>query len=106
MRTILRTRRRTVGVGSLVGVLALSACASSSGSGAKRLSAATGDPCPTSPVAIVVTVNQWADIVNRLAGRCGRVEAIVTSSSADPHDYEPTPADAAAFEDADLVVEN
>jgi zinc/manganese transport system substrate-binding protein len=57
-------------------------------------------------VSIVVSVDQWSDIVSRLAGACGRVVTIVASSSADPHDYEPTPADAAAFEDADLAVEN
>jgi zinc/manganese transport system substrate-binding protein len=106
MRTILRTARRVVGVEWAVGVLALTACASSGRSGAPPPSGVGGGSCPTSPVSIVVTVDQWGDIVSRLAGVCGRVVTIVASSAADPHDYEPTPADAAAFEDADLVVEN
>ena len=104
MRTILRTARLRVAVGCAVGVLAVPGCGSSARSGAPA--ASTGEPCPITPVPIVVTVNQWGDVVGRLAGRCGRVTTIVTSSTADPHDYEPTPADAAAFEDAALVVVN
>jgi zinc/manganese transport system substrate-binding protein len=105
MRTILRTRRGVSG-GWAVGVLALAltACASS-GRGGTPPPAAAG-ACPTAPVSIVVTVDQWGDIVNRLAGACGRVTTIFASSSADPHDYEPSPADAASFEDAALVVVN
>jgi zinc/manganese transport system substrate-binding protein len=51
-------------------------------------------------------VSQWSDIVQRLAGPCSEVTTILSSSSIDPHDYEPTPADLARFEDAQLVVEN
>ena len=56
-------------------------------------------------VPVVVTVDQWGDIVEQLAGDCGDVTTIIKGSSADPHDYEPTPADIAAFTDAKLVVD-
>lgn len=82
---------------------ALAACSSSSGRGAN------GKPkgaCPTAPVAIVVSVDQWGDVVDQLAGDCGDVTTIFKSSSADPHDYEPTPADSAKFTGAKLVVVN
>src|SRR5947199_10843711 len=62
--------------------------------------------CPTAPVPVVVSVDQWGDIVHQLAGDCGAVTTIFTSSSADPHDYEPTPADIAKFTGAQLVVVN
>ena len=49
---------------------------------------------------------QWGDIVGDLAGACGKVTTIISGTSVDPHDYEPTPSDLAAFTDADLVVVN
>jgi zinc/manganese transport system substrate-binding protein len=68
--------------------------------------ASAGGDCPGEKVPIVVTVDQWADIVSDLAGDCGEVTTIIKGTSADPHDYEPTPADAAKFNDAKLVVLN
>lgn len=84
----------------LVGTGALAACSSNDTNATPK-----GD-CPTAPLPIVVSVDQWGDIVDRLAGDCGDVTTIVKSSSADPHDYEPTPADNADFTGAKLVVVN
>jgi len=67
--------------------------------------AAAGD-CPTKPVEVVVSVDQWGDIVNNLGGACARVTTVLASSSVDPHDYEPAPSDAALFQGAQLVVIN
>jgi zinc/manganese transport system substrate-binding protein len=67
--------------------------------------AAAGD-CPTAPVDVVVSVDQWGDIVSELGGACTDVKTVLASSSVDPHDYEPSPADAASFADARLVVVN
>ena len=67
--------------------------------------APTGD-CPTGPVPVVVTVDQWGDIVKSLGGDCIDLTTIITGSSADPHDYEPTPSDGAKFDGAELVVMN
>lgn len=62
--------------------------------------------CPVPAVRVVVSVDQWGDIVGALAGRCGDVTTIIAGSSVDPHDYEPTPGDTAAFGRAQLVVRN
>lgn len=62
--------------------------------------------CPSAPIDVVVTVNQWGNIVEQLAGDCAAVKTIISGTTADPHDYEPAPADIAAFADALLVVEN
>jgi zinc/manganese transport system substrate-binding protein len=62
--------------------------------------------CPTAPVAVVVSVDQWGDIVSELGGGCANVKTVLASSSVDPHDYEPSPADAASFTGAKLVVIN
>ncbi|HEX2286796.1 MAG TPA: zinc ABC transporter substrate-binding protein [Mycobacterium sp.] len=85
----------------------LAACSS----GADQPTAATttaeaGGECPTTPVHVVVSVDQWGDIVSELGGQCADVTTVLASSSVDPHDYEPAPTDAAKFEGAQLVVIN
>ncbi|NBP84093.1 MAG: hypothetical protein EBU54_02335 [Mycobacteriaceae bacterium] len=62
--------------------------------------------CPTAPVDVVVSVDQWGDIVSELGGACAAVTTVLASSSIDPHDYEPAPADAASFSGAQLIVVN
>jgi zinc/manganese transport system substrate-binding protein len=55
---------------------------------------------------VVVSVDQWGDIVNDLGGACATVTTVLASSAVDPHDFEPAPKDAAVFEGAKLVVVN
>jgi hypothetical protein len=62
--------------------------------------------CPTTPVEVVVSVDQWGGIVSELGGACAKVTTLLASSSVDPHDYEPSPADAVKFSGAQLVVVN
>jgi len=77
----------------------------SSNSESTNSSAPAGD-CPEQPIQVVVSVDQWGDIVEQLAGDCATVTTVIESSKVDPHDYEPTTGDAAKFGDADLVVIN
>lgn len=94
---------RVVGSALLAVPLALAGCA-----GQDRPEATTADPgtCPTEPVSVVVSVDQWGDIVSQLGGACATVDTVVASSSVDPHDFEPSPADAVKFAGAQLVVLN
>ncbi|MCZ8378190.1 zinc ABC transporter substrate-binding protein [Mycobacterium sp. CPCC 205372] len=62
--------------------------------------------CPTDPVSVVVSVDQWGDIVSELGGQCAKVTTVLAGSAVDPHDFEPAPKDAALFEDAQLIVIN
>ena len=106
------SRRRLIGVAAavvaLVAPLGLSACSSNetSDTGASSTSAAASGGCPATPVNVVVSVDQWGDIVSELGGECAKVTTVLASSSVDPHDYEPSPADAATFANAQLVVVN
>lgn len=86
---------------------ALSACGSSSepASSSEPSTVAAGD-CPATPVDVVVSVDQWGDVVSQLGGACANVTTVLASSSVDPHDYEPAPSDAALFDGAQLVVIN
>ncbi|MCV7137041.1 zinc ABC transporter substrate-binding protein [Mycobacterium hodleri] len=92
---------------------ALAACSSgqtapsdSSSADAAAASTTASAACPTAPVDVVVSVDQWGDIVSELGGACANVKTILASSSVDPHDYEPSPADAASFAGAKMVVVN
>jgi zinc/manganese transport system substrate-binding protein len=62
--------------------------------------------CPVTPIEVVVSVDQWGDVVRRLAGDCAVVTTIVDSAAGDPHEFEPTPSAVAAFDRADVVVVN
>jgi zinc/manganese transport system substrate-binding protein len=103
---------RRIGVGALLvgGLLLGTACGSSDGagsaSGGPSPTTVAGDPCPVESIRVVVSVNQWGDVVQQLGGRCTEVTTIINGGDVDPHDFEPTPADSAAFEKADLVVVN
>ena len=87
----------------LAAPLGLGAC---SQDGERTQSTADAGDCPATPVDVVVSVDQWGDIVSELGGDCARVTTVLASSAVDPHDYEPTPSDAAKFEGARLVVVN
>ncbi len=96
-------RKSIAGLATMTAVITFLAGCSSVGSEAR---AKSKDACPTAPVPVVVSVDQWGGIVDQLAGDCGALTTIIKSSSTDPHGYEPTPADTAAFENAKLVVQN
>ncbi|VBA45386.1 metal ABC transporter solute-binding protein, Zn/Mn family [Mycobacterium attenuatum] len=98
----------TAAVIALIAPLGLSACSSRDGGKTAESSttAAAGGGCPTTPVNVVVSVDQWGDIVRDLGGECAQVTTVLASSSVDPHDFEPSPADAATFAKAQLVVVN
>ena len=52
----------------------------------------------------VTTTQVWADVASSVLNR--EVEAVISNASTDPHDYEPTAADHAKINSADLVVAN
>ncbi len=55
---------------------------------------------------IVAAENFWGSIAQQVGGSAVSVTAVITNPAADPHDYEPTPADARAMAGADLVIVN
>jgi zinc/manganese transport system substrate-binding protein len=101
---------RARGAAAVLAVLAgltAAACTAASGAGSRPVTT-SGDAahCPGDVVDVVVSVSQWSDLARRLGGDCTTVTTVLASSAVDPHDYEPKPADIAAFEKADLVVLN
>ena len=100
-----RRTRPTVLAIAATGALVLSACGSEDGSG-PTTSSGNADACPGEVVDVVVSVGQWGDVVEALGGDCASVTTVIDSVAVDPHDFEPTTSDIAAFEEADLVVLN
>jgi zinc/manganese transport system substrate-binding protein len=60
----------------------------------------------TRPLTAVATTSAWGSILSQLGGDRVRTYTLIKNPNADPHDYEPTPADARALSLASLVVEN
>jgi len=58
------------------------------------------------PLTAVATTSAWGSLLGQLGGDRVRTYSLITNPNTDPHDYEPTPADARALAVARLVVEN
>lgn len=80
----------------LVALLIATACAS----GAVSVSSKPGDSLA------VATTNVWGSVLAQLGGARVHSTSIITNPDTDPHDYEPTPADARSMASASLIVEN
>ena len=57
-------------------------------------------------VSIVASTNVYADIAKNVAGKYGDVQAVIKNSATDPHDFEPTTADAKNLTTANIIVAN
>lgn len=55
---------------------------------------------------VVASTDVWGSVAQAVAGDDARVSSIITSGSADPHSFEPSPANAAQLADASIVVYN
>lgn len=105
--SVLITSPRRVAAALLLATpFALVACGGGDDGAAGASKTSDAPPCPVTPVEVVVSVDQWGDIVSELGGACANVTTLLASSSVDPHDYEPSPADAAEFGRAQLIVVN
>lgn len=58
------------------------------------------------PLEVVAAESAWGSLVAQLGGSHVHVTSLVRSPDADPHDYEPTAADARRLATADLTVVN
>lgn len=57
-------------------------------------------------VDVVATISAWGSILGQLGGAHVHEHSIITNPNADPHDYEPTPADGRAIATARLLLTN
>lgn len=87
-------------------VLAVAGCSDGDSGNGAAVRSGDATACPGEVVDVVVSVGQWGDMVERLGGDCATVTTVVASAAVDPHSFEPSTADVAAFSDAELVVVN
>ncbi|MGB7796959.1 MAG: zinc ABC transporter substrate-binding protein [Pseudonocardiaceae bacterium] len=85
---------------TLAGLLAGCATGTPTGSGP------AGQSSGSAKIAVVAAENFWGSVAAQVGGEHVAVRSIVASPSTDPHDYEPTPADARALATAQYVIEN
>jgi zinc/manganese transport system substrate-binding protein len=55
---------------------------------------------------VAASINAWGSILEQLGGTHVHATSIITNPDTDPHDYEPTPADARVIANSKLFVEN
>src|SRR5450755_1204920 len=90
---------RTAGVASLGLTLAVvSGCATSAHSKTTDLEGV--------PLHVVAAENFWGSIATQLGGTKVDVESVITNPDTDPHDYDPSAADARDIANANVVIEN
>ena len=62
--------------------------------------------CPTTPVSVLAVENFYASLVNEIGGQCVNTTTILSDPDADPHEFQPTAADARSYQGAQLVIED
>ena len=91
-------------------VMALTGCgtnAASSTDAQGGLESGSGANSPAGrALHVVAAENFWGSIASQLGGDHVQVTSVISSPDADPHDYEPTPADARLFADSRYVILN
>lgn len=70
------------------------------------LSGCSNNKKESSGIKIITTTNVYSDIAKNIVGKYGTAIAIIQKSSVDPHDFEPTTADAKNLSSANIVVSN
>lgn len=97
MQNIKSKITKFISIIGLVGLLALvtTACAN------KKEAASQSDK-----ISIITTTNVYSDIAKNIVGKYGTATAIIDKSSVDPHDFDPTTADAKKLTKANIIVAN
>jgi zinc/manganese transport system substrate-binding protein len=67
---------------------------------------ATVGAATQSGIQVVAAENFWGSLAAQLGGRRVHVTSVITSPATDPHDYEPTAADARTIAGAQMVIVN
>src|SRR5262249_30771477 len=98
---MLGRRRAVQTAGALCVAMALAGCGTS-----PTNSSSTSGQQAAPKMSVVATINAWGSIASQLGGDKVTETSIITNPDTDPHDYEPTPADARTVADAKVFVAN
>ncbi|KFJ06489.1 metal ABC transporter solute-binding protein, Zn/Mn family [Bifidobacterium tsurumiense] len=67
---------------------------------------ANADSTSSSPISVVASVNQWGSLAEQIGGDDVKVTSILSTTTVDAHDFEPTAADIATLQDSAVAVLN
>lgn len=67
---------------------------------------ATDETTAAGNISIVASINQWGTLAQQIGGKAVTATSIITSTSAEAHDYEPTTSDIAKIQTADIIIVN
>lgn len=96
--------RVVVCVVAALGLVACSACSWGSTASAGKSPSATADE--SEPITVVASLNQWGSLAAVIGGDNVKVSSILSSTTADAHDFEPTAQDIKKLHGADVVLVN
>ena len=97
-------KRVAAGAAALMMVAGLAACGNSNAGGASSQSANSNSA--DDKITVVASINQWGSVAKDLGGDKVNVESIMKATNVEAHDYEPTSADVASFNKAQVAVVN
>ena len=90
----------------LSAVLFSAVLVAATGCATSTASAPAGSGAPDKKIVVVAAENFWGSIARQLGGSRVAESAIITNPASDPHDYEPTAADARTMTEAQYVIVN
>lgn len=96
---------RVAGVATVAVALTVTGC-SPSPSNSGQAASSSSSAAPAVKVPVVATINAWGSIAAQLGGDKIAETSIITNPDTDPHDYEPSPADARAVAGAKVFIDN
>ncbi|MDR1034245.1 MAG: zinc ABC transporter substrate-binding protein, partial [Bifidobacteriaceae bacterium] len=62
--------------------------------------------CPVQPIETLTTINQWESTLKDIGADCVNVTTVISSTTAEPHEYEITSLDRQKFDGKQLIVQN
>jgi zinc/manganese transport system substrate-binding protein len=86
-----------------VAALTATACSTSSSTGSSASSSGSGSG---KTIQVVAAENFWGSVASQLGGSHAKVTSVINNPDADPHDYEPTAADARTVAGAQYTIVN
>jgi zinc/manganese transport system substrate-binding protein len=104
-----RTSPRPLAVAALLAAAATTATACSTSDSSHRAADSDGSGGGSSraaPIRVVAMENFWGSIAAQLGGSHAKVTSLISNPDTDPHDYEPTAADARTVATAQYAIVN
>src|SRR6266568_2748916 len=105
MRVAVRMYRRAAAAGAAAAVALAAGCSTAAGTAAAGTGTGAGSGS-SRHIVVVAAENFWGSIARQLGGTHVSETSIIANPNTDPHDYEPTAADARTIASAQVVIVN